>query len=170
MSNRYFNRPPLPYENNALTLFAEERPSVDVVKPAPVARPRLHSDGLDARVPGASSPPPSSTSPVTSQPQQPLVPHVPTTTISTATTETVGTGDRGGEDHPDDNGYDVSREELLQLDHDDREACRAAVQRERDERSALRHSSGPASSPSTCRFGVRETGPCPPAPRPRPKH
>ena len=48
MSNRYLNSSPLPFENDALTLFAEERPSLDVVQSPPAPGPRLHPDRVVA--------------------------------------------------------------------------------------------------------------------------
>ncbi len=45
MSNRYLKPSPLPFENHAaLSLFAEERPSVDVVESAAAPRTRVHPD------------------------------------------------------------------------------------------------------------------------------
>ena len=49
MSNRYLNPSPLPFENHAaLSLFAEERPSVDVVEPAAAPRTGVHPDRVVA--------------------------------------------------------------------------------------------------------------------------
>jgi hypothetical protein len=138
MSNRYLKPSPLPFENDvALTLFAEERPSIDVVESPAPHRAGFHSD-LDVR---------------TARPRGFVAP-----TLFDVTGHLLGpalndddeandTGDRGGQgdqDHrndPDHREYVVSREELLQRDHDDRETCRTDTERERelDERRTLRH-------------------------------
>jgi hypothetical protein len=134
MSNRYLNSSPLPYENNvALTLFAEERPRADVVESAPVARPRLHSDGLDAERPRGFVAP--TLFDVTGHHPSPDRDDVDSA-HDQDTDQDVDAGDRDGEGHED---YVVSRRQLLERDHLDREACRADIERERDERRTLRN-------------------------------
>jgi len=88
MSNRYLNSSPLPYENNvALTLFAEERPSLDVVESAPADRAGLHAERkLHAARPRGFVAPTSSTSPVSTQ-----VPNSTTSTSPTTTTTSTST-------------------------------------------------------------------------------
>src|SRR5271170_7741837 len=129
MSNRYLNPPPLPYENNvALTLFAEERPPLDVVESPLVARPRLHLDGLLAERPRGFVAP--TLFDVTGHHPD------PEHDDDDVDDEDLDAGDRDGEDNDE---YVVSRHQLLERDHLEREACRADSERERDERRALRN-------------------------------
>jgi len=131
MSNRYLKPSPLPFENNALTLFAEERPPADVVEPPFAARTRLHPH-LDVR---------------TERPRGFVAPtlfdvtdyHAGPEFDNDAHDEGNDTSDSDREDHRDHVEYDISREELLQRDHDDREACRVDTERERDERGTFRN-------------------------------
>jgi hypothetical protein len=136
MSNRYLKPSPLPFENHALTLFAEERPPADVVEPFAAAGARLHLD-LDVRA---------------ERPRGFVAPTLfdvtghhtgPQFDDDDGDDEVDDASDRDRQDHRDDPDhveYDVSRQELLQRDHDDREACRAGTERERDERGTFWHS------------------------------
>jgi hypothetical protein len=134
MSNRYLNTSPLPYENDAaLTLFAEERSSFDVVESALAPDSRLHSD-LEFR---------------SSRPRGFVAPTLFDVTGNhlgskdddeLSDDDAIDQSDRDreiGQDHVD---YIVGRQELLQRDHDERQACRSDVERERAERRALRNS------------------------------
>src|SRR5665213_1905327 len=141
MSNRYLNSSPLPYENNdALTLFAEERPPLDVVESTLADHSRVHPDHRvhAARPRGFVAPTLFDVTGHHSGPELHDV-HDPDD-------KGVGTGDRHGEgDGADADGavdyeeYVVSRQQLLERDHDDREACRADLERERDERRTVRN-------------------------------
>jgi hypothetical protein len=130
MSNRYLKTSPLPFENNAaLTLFAEERSSFDVVEPTPAPDSRLHPD-LPARA---------------ARPRGFVAPTLFDVTGEHSSAE--HDNDESGDDdavsqseggRQDDGDYVVSRHQLLQRDHDERQACRADIERERAERRALR--------------------------------
>jgi hypothetical protein len=134
MSNRYLNSSPLPYENNAaLTLFAEERPSLDVVQPAAAARTRLHPERLVASARPRGFVAPTLFDVTGHHPGPEFDDHVE------PDDDPVDTGDRDREDHRDHDEYVVSREELLQRDLDDRQACRADIERERVERRTVRN-------------------------------
>jgi len=135
MSNRYLNSSPLPFENNAaLTLFAEERPSLDVVKSALAPGTRLHPDRdvHPARPRGFVAPTLFDVTGHDPGPDQsPQDDHV-----DDRSEDALDTGNSGGE-YPAD--YVVSRQELLQRDHDERQACRADIERERVERRSVRN-------------------------------
>ena len=134
MSNRYLNSSPLPYENNvALTLFAEERPSLDVVESAPADRAGLHAERKlhAARPRGFVAP---TLFDVTGQHPSPELDDVHESDDDAHVD--VDASDRDGEDHED---YVVSRQKLLERDHVEREACRADIERERAERRVVRN-------------------------------
>ena len=138
MSNRYLNSSPLPYENNdALTLFAEERPPLDVVEPTPVDNSRVHPDLRlrAARPRGFVAPTLFDVTGHHSGPEYDDV-HEPD--------DDVDAGDRRGEEGDGNNeeyaAYVVSRQQLLERDYVDRQACRADLERERDERRTVRNS------------------------------
>jgi len=108
MSNRYLNSSPLPYENNvALTLFAEERPSLDVVESAPADRAGLHAERKlhAARPRGFVAP---TLFDVTGQHPSPELEDVHESDDDDHVD--VDASDRDGEDHED---YVVSRQKLL---------------------------------------------------------
>src|SRR5579863_2970911 len=111
MSNRYLKPSPLPFENNALTLFAEERPSADVVEPAFVARTRLHPHvGVRAERPrGFVAPTLFDVTDYHAGPEY-------DDDVHDEGDEVDDTGDSHRQDHRDHFAYDVSREELLQRD------------------------------------------------------
>jgi hypothetical protein len=133
MSNRYLNSSPLPFETHgARTLFSEERPPVDVVEPAAAAGARLHPDRVVAARPRGFVAP--TLFDVTG--------HDPSQYDdddhhgdSTEPDDAADEGDRGGPDLQD---YVVSRQQLLQRDHLEREACRADIERQRLERRSQR--------------------------------
>jgi hypothetical protein len=131
MSNRYLNSSPLPFENNAaLSLFAEERPSLDVVESVAPARTGLHPDVVlhPARPRGFVAP----TLFDVAGHYAPSEPDDDGDSVDDA----VDAGNRDRQDHPD---YVVSRAQLLRRDHDEREAGRADLQRDRDERRTVRN-------------------------------
>lgn len=134
MSNRYLNSSPLPFENNAaLTLFAEERPSLDVVESTPAPGTRLHPDrDVHARPRGFVAP---TLFDVTGH--DPGPDHSPhDDDVDDRPEDALDTGNSDGEFPAD---YVVSRQELLQRDHDERQACRADIERERVERRSVRN-------------------------------
>ena len=134
MPNRYLNSSPLPFENNAaLTLFAEERPSLDVVESTPAPGTRLHPDrDVHARPRGFVAP---TLFDVTG--------HDPSPDggrdyddVDGRAEDAPDTGHSDGQYSVD---YVVGRQELLQRDHDERQACRADIERERLERRSVRN-------------------------------
>src|ERR1700686_759710 len=134
MSNRYLNSSPLPFENHAaLTLFAEERPSLDVVESPLAPGTRLHLDRHvnPARPRGFVAP---TLFDVTGH--DPAPDEGPGHDDVDRHDHAANAGDSDGE-YPTD--YVVSRQELLRRDYDDRQACRADIERERDERGAVRN-------------------------------
>ena len=138
MSNRYLNWSPLPYENNdALTLFAEERPPLDVVESASVDHSRVHAERHvpAARPRGFVAPTLFDVTGHNSGPEH--------DDVHEADDHRVDAGDRHDEEVDDDEGgfdeYVVSRQELLERDYVDRKACRADLERERDERRTVRN-------------------------------
>ena len=133
MSNRYLSTSPLPFENNAaLTLFAEERTPVDVVEPTPAPHSRLHPDVRvrAARPRGFVAP---TLFDVTGD--HPRPDDTPDESDESNDNNAVDEGPDGR----DDRDYIVSRQQLLRRDHDERQACRADIERERAERRALRN-------------------------------
>src|SRR5271168_2163886 len=116
MSNRYLKPSPLPFENHAaLSLFAEERPPVDVVESAATPRAGIHPDRV---VPAA-------------RPRGFVAPTLFDVTGHDAGADKrrddldddldegddpVDAGDRDGQDDQDDV---VSRTSILQRDHDE---------------------------------------------------
>src|SRR5579863_3326921 len=131
MSNRYLSTSPLPFENNAaLTLFAEERTPIDVVESTSAHHSRLHPDVRvrAARPRGFVAP---TLFDVTGD--HPRADDAPDESDDDAVDAAAGRDGR------DDGDYVVSRQQLLQRDHDERQACRADIERERAERRALRN-------------------------------
>jgi hypothetical protein len=139
MSNRYLKPSPLPFENHdALSLFDEERPSFDVVESAPVAGLGVHADrvGPGARPRGFVAP---TLFDVTGHDRGSEV-NDDNDDNDDNGDDDIDAGDRDGEDNGDDHGaIMVNRQRILQRDHDDRALCRIDVERERDERRALRN-------------------------------
>jgi hypothetical protein len=136
MPNRYLNSSPLPFENNvALTLFAEERPSLDVVESTAAPGTRVHLDRNlhSARPRGFVAP---TLFDVTGHDPGPD-PGLADDDADDRRDGEYDPGHRDGE-HPAD--YVVSRQELLRRDHDERQACRADIERERLQRRTLRNS------------------------------
>src|SRR3984957_7082891 len=106
MSNRYLKPSPLPFENNALTLFAEERPPADVVEPPFAPRTPLPPP-LDVR---------------TERPRGFVAPtlfdvtdyHAGPEFDNDAHDEGNDTSDSDREDHRDHVEYDIIRKEIFQ--------------------------------------------------------
>ncbi len=139
MSNRYLTPSPLPFENDAAHNFlAQECAPPDVVQPDSAAHPRLHVD-LDVGGPPAHD----VAAPVDHDDYSPF--GVIARDNYDVAERSVG-GTRGADDHRAssvERDHEISRSELLDRDHRDRESCRARREGERAERRARGKSQPP---------------------------